>query len=316
MIAEIIIRNTTISKQYKFGQKENCDFLYKDGGIDWGKVSATHNTYTFIGQVGSSISSSLIKTRDVTIDAYAYYIPTDEEKRTLSYDELNELIERKIEEKKKLLNDLINPLHNVRIEVGNYYLQGKPAAIPKYAKAYKDNNECFCKFTFTIFCSNPMFKKKMQTVNVLSGKQPAFHFPLYFDGKQDVIMGTRKNYLMLVVENEGNAAVGAKIILKANGTVINPTIMNLATGEFIKINKTMENGERIVINTSDGSERGVFGELYGDVMNYLKYWDFDNTWMKFEAGSTILNYFTENGVESLLDVSIELNPEKYGLEGM
>lgn len=316
MITEIIATNETLNTKYKFGQDIDCDYLYKDGGVDWGNVPATHNTYNYPNQVGDTISSTKIRNRDITIEAYVYYIPTEDEKLGLTPEQIREYVYNKIKEKKKKLNDFFNPLHYIKLTVGNYYIEGKPEATPQYGIQGSDNNEYFCKFLVTIFCDNPMFKKNTETKTVLSGDTPAFHFPLYFEPEPKVIMGTRINYLVLLVENEGNAAIGGKIIIEAKGEVENPTITNILTDESFTINKTMQAGEKIVVNTADGSDKGIYGYIHGAKVDYLEYWDFDNTWLKFEAGSSIIGYSTANQSETLMEVSIELNPVKYGLEEM
>lgn len=316
MVTEIIARNRTLNVKYKFGQNLTCDYLYKDGGVDWGNVPATHNTYNYPGQMGDTISSTKVNNRDITIEGYVYYVPSQDEIIGMTQKEIVDYCYEKIKEKKKKLNDFINPLHYITLTVGNYYIEGKPSASPKYGVTYQDNNQYFCKFLINIFCDNPMFKKNTETKTVLSGDTPVFHFPLFFEPRPDVIMGTRINYLILLVENEGNAAIGGKIILKAKGEVVNPVVTNILTNEFIKINKTMQAGEEIIINTVDGERKGIYGYIHEVEYDYLKYWDFQSTWLKFESGATIIGYSTENQSELALDISIELNPVKYGLEEM
>ena len=316
MIGEFLLKNLTLGLEVKFGQELDCDFLFQDDGVDWGNIQAQHNIYNYPGQVGDTISSTIIKNRDISIEAYAYYIPTDDEKALYGREELEQYAYEKIKEKKKKLNDIINPDHYVRLTIGNYYIQGKPSATPQYAVGFENNNIYFCKFLINIFCDNPMFKKITDAITVLSGDVGVFHFPLIFEGDVGYVMGTRTGYLILLVENEGNATIGGKIYLRAKGVIQNPMVENVITGEKIKINKTLQNGETVIINTIDGDDKGVWGIYQGIEQNYLAYWDFDNDWLKFSAGSTIIGYSTENQSEDLLDVSIELNPEKFGLEEM
>ena len=316
MVTEIIATNMKLNTKCKFGQDLDCDYLFQDGGVDWGIVPAEHNTYNYLNQVGNSISNSKINSRDISIEAYVYYIPTEDEKTQMSHDELIEYAYEKIKEKKKRLNDFVNPLHYIRLTVGNYYIEGKPSSSPKYGIQSEDNNKYFCKFLINIFCNNPMFKKTTETKTVLSGDIGTFHFPLYFEDDIRLIVGIRNNYLILLVDNEGNAAIGGKIIIEAKGEIVNPTITNILTDEYIKINKTLVAGEKVIINTADGSKKGVYGEYNNVESDYLQYWDFSNTWLKFESGSNIIGYSTENQAESFMDVTIELNPEKYGLEEM
>lgn len=313
MVTSFEIENQTTKERIKFGQEIDCDFLYKSGGIDWGNAPATHNTYNYPNQVGVSISTSKIDTRDVYITAYAFYVMNDSELKNISRSDWENYVYSKVKAKKKKLNDIINPSDYIRIYVGGYYLEGKPQASVKYGTEDTTNNNLFCQFTFQIYCNNPMFKKDTITRTVLSGDTPVFHFPFILIPKM-MIMGTRIDYLMLAVENEGNVSIGGKIILKSSGVVKNPKITNVLTGETITVKKTMQAGERIVINTVDGKDRGITGYYQGVEQSYLQYWSFENTWFKFLKGTTLIGYETENQSENSLDVSIEINPEKFGLE--
>lgn len=316
MVTSFVLENRDLNISSKFGQDLDCDFLYEDNGIDWGNVPAQHNTYNYPGQVGDTFSSTKIKNRDITLEAYAYYIMTEEEKQMYSREEWIAYVNSKIEAKKKILNNLVNPDHLIRFTIGNYFIEGKPSASPKYGVGYEENNTYFCKFLINIFCANPMFKKLTETKTVLSGDTGSFHFPFIIQNNMNYIMGIRTNYLIVVVENEGNATIGGKIYLTAKGQIQNPKLENVLTGEYIKINKTLQQGEVVAIDTTDGPTKGITGSYQGVYRDYLQYWDFTNTWLKFEAGSTILGYSTDDGSEDLLDVRVEINPEKYGLEEM
>lgn len=315
MISNFILKNLTSLKEIKFGQDFDCDYIYESGGLDWGNVPATHNTYNYPNQVGNSISSSKLETRDVTIEAYVFYVLTDDEKVTYVRKEWQEYAYEKIKEKKAELNKIINPLNYMRLTIGNYYIEGKPSASPKYGITEEDNNIYFCKFLITLYCNNPMFRKLTQTISKLSGDDGSFHFPLSVP-PIGYLMGIRNDYLMLNVINEGEIEIGGKIILTAKGTIQNPSIENVNNGQEIKVNKTLHEGEVVEIYTVDGSAKGIFGTYNGNRRSYLEYWDFNNDWIKFEPGLSIISFTTENQSETLLDVKIEINPAKFGLEDM
>lgn len=316
MIERLELRNMNLNISSIFGQDLDCEFLYQDDGLDWGNVPATHNTYNYPGQIGDTISSTKINNRDISIKGYVYYILTDEERSVYGRDERDAYAYNKIKSKKKKLNDLINPNHTIRITVGNYYIEGKPSASPQYGVGYEENNIYFCSFLINIFCANPMFKKVTESKTILSGDTGTFHFPFIIQDDMNYIMGIRTNYLIIVVENEGNATIGGQIHLTAKGEVKNPKIENVITGEYIRINKTLQAGEQVIIDTTDGPNKGVSGIYQGVYRDYLQYWDFTNTYIKFDAGSVILGYSTENDSELLLDVVVDINPEKFGLEDM
>lgn len=316
MITEFILQNKSSNKSVKFGMNIDCDYLYsEDGGIDWGNVPAEHNTYSYPNQFGSTISNTKIQNRDITITGFVFYVLSDDERSLYPREEWQSYAYNKMKDKKGVLNTLINPQDYVRLTIGNYYIEGKPSATPKYGITDEDNNVYFCEFMIEIFCDNPMFRKIIESQTILSGDTGTLHFPFIIE-PDDYIFGTRINYLMLIVENEGNAKIGGKITLLAKGVIQNPEIENISTGETIKINKTMQPGEKIIINTSDGEAKGIVGIYNGVESDYLQYWDFENDWFKFDPGTNVIGYSTENQSETYLEIFIDLNPEKYGLEDM
>lgn len=316
MVTEFVIENETTREKVTFGQSPSFDVLYKSDGLNWGSPPATHNTYNYPNQVGESISSTKINGRDISIVGYVFYWLTQDEKARYGYESRVGYAYSKIEEKKGVLDRLINPNDFVKITIGDYYIEGKPSSPVKFGNTEDENNTYFCKFMIDVYCANPMFKKTMVTKTTLSGRIPRFHFPLVFRPDHGILMSIRQNYLMLSVENEGSVEVGAKIILTAENAVKNPVIENVGTGETIRVSKTLAKGETVTINTSDGKDKGIIGDYRGVTRSYFEYWDFNNTWFKFQPGVSLIGYSADDDTETSLYVSIELNPEKYNLENM
>lgn len=316
IISKFTLINKDNKKSITFGQTVSSECLYKEDGVDWGNAPATHNTFSYLSQLGEYISSTNIRGRDISITGYVYYIPSDNEKIGIPTSQLNQYCYSRMNKKKELLNQIVNPVQTVRIEIGSYYIEGKPSKSIVYGSNVASNNQYFCSFLISIYCGNPMFRKITLPSTVVSGVRPAFRFPLVFPQGKGIIMGIRSNYKLIAIENEGNIPTGGIIRIKCNGAVTNPTITSLETGEFITVNKTTVEGELIEINTNDGNEKGIKGYINNQELNYFKYWDFDNTWIKFPIGTTMIGFSTKEGDESLLEITITMNPLKYALEDM
>ena len=314
MVTGFIVENQTTKERVTFGQTPKYDFIFKDDGLDWGYAPATHSTYFYPEQVGEYNSVTNITGRDIMITGYAFYVPSQVD--LSNYDKFKgipALVEKKMLEKKKLLNGLVNPKDYLRITIGNFYLEGKPTRSIQYGNTYEENNEFFCMFAINIHCFNPMFHKVVAPNTVVSGASPAWHFPLEIPD-EGFKFSTRTDYLVISVDNEGDSAVGGIITLKASGEVKNPTVENIETGESFTIYKTMARGEVIEVDTRAGSYRGIKGGNGEPTQNYFKYWDFENKWLQFGIGSNLVGYSTENGSELLLTVTVEIKPEKYAVE--
>lgn len=316
MISNFELKNQYTGVKVTLGMDDIYDYIYKEDGLDWGSVPGNHNTYTYPGQNGESIYNSNLKTRDISITGYVYYRLTEEERNNVPKQYIAQYIHEKLQEKKKVLNDIINPLEFVMITIGDYFIEGKPANSIIYGKDRATNNEYFCQFLITIFCANPMFRKTSIVKNVLHNTYGVFNFPFIIPNDIGYVMSTRENYLMLSVENEGNVDIGGIITLIAKGEVKNPELEKIETGEIIRINKTMVKGERIIINTNPGKNRGIVGIVNGVESDYLPYWSYANSWFSFKRGISLIGYSTQNGAELNLDVRVEFSPEKFSLEDM
>ena len=316
MVEEFTLTNLTTMSEVTFGQEVHNDFLIEPNGIDWGSAKASHNTYTFPGQVGTYISSTNVKEREISIKGYAFYILSEEDKASVNRVDWIEYGYQKILEKKEVIGNIINPLDYLRIEIGDYYIEGKPTDSVKFGTAEENNNQFFCNFTINLFCNNPMFRKKSEVQTKLSGSTPKFHFPLVFPQNKGIIFGVRENYRLLAMQNDGVATIGCKVRMIARGPITNPTVRNVTTGESITINKTLVADEEVIINTSDGEYKNVIGIVNGEELNYFKYWDFENQWLKFKPGISIVGYSVDEGDEENLDVSIEISPQRYILENL
>lgn len=272
MVESLTIRNIANNLTKRFDMSD-ASYLIYEGSVDWGSVGVSHSTFSFPDQIGEYISNTSIGTRDISINGWIIGDTIDE-----------------INNKKKELSKLINPLNDVEIRACDYTITGRPSSNVTFGKNLKENSIVAVKFLIQIFCENPMFK----SVNAISVDVAevigSFSFPLVLK-KNGNILGYRKKTLFTDLQNDGAVDVGMLITFEANGTVNNPEILNVNTHEKIRINKTLEDGEIIEINTLQGS-RSVIGILNGKRLNYFKYFDFDNIWLQLPVGLSTFTYRT------------------------
>ena len=112
------------------------------------------------------------------------------------------------------------------------------------------------------------------------------------------MFGLREPSLIVAVTNKGAVNVGMKIVFKASGTLENPSLINVDTQEFFKINKVMQAGEEITVDTIIG-EKKIEGLLNGVKGNYFKYRDLDSTWLQLRVGDNLFRYDAEENVDAL-----------------
>lgn len=108
----------------------------------------------------------------------------------------------------------------------------------------------------------------------------------------------RQPSLIVAINNSGAVDVGMKIVFKANGTLYGPSLINVDTQKYFKVNKTMQAGEEIMIDTIIG-EKKIQGTLNGITLNYFKYRDLDSEWLQLKVGDNLFRYDADENVENL-----------------
>lgn len=301
MIESLVIRNTTSNESKQFDMSE-ANYLIYEGAIDWGNVDVAHNTFQFPEQIGQYVSSTVLGSRDISINGWIIGDTEDE-----------------IKLKKVELSKFFNPFDEMEIIVDNYSIFGKPSANVQYGKTLAENSVVAVKFLLQIFCSQPLFLLSNAISVDIAETIGAFGFPLILK-PEGIIMGYRKKSLFTDISNDGATSVGMIITFEASGTVNNPEFMDVNTHKRIRINKVLTAGEVVVINTSIG-ERSVIGIVNGNEINYFKYFDYDNEWLQIPNGLSTFTYRTydssgeQDESYKKMSVNVKYKTAIYNLEG-
>ena len=115
-----------------------------------------------------------------------------------------------------------------------------------------------------------------------------FHFPVRF--------ATRGDSKILL--NKGD--VPTPIVVEFRGAAVNPKITNVTTGEFIRVNRTIPPGYKLVLETTFGNKRVEIIAPDGVVENGFPWIDPESTFFNLDVGETKFSFITEGG-----------NPEVY-----
>jgi len=157
------------------------------------------------------------------------------------------------------------------------------------------------------------FKGGHITVGSDYGRVQYRYFPDKTIGSGDGMeFGERTKSLIADVNNPGDVDCGMRIVFAALGTLTNPQILNVDTRKYFKINKTMEAGETIEVNTKFG-EKSVTGTLNGTESNYWNYADLPgSTFLQLQPGGNPLRYNADSGIDNL-NVTIRFTPQYLGV---
>ena len=96
MIEDITLKNLKTGLSIHINKDTTQDYVL--GDVDLGTIQASHNTASYPNQIGSSITNTILGTRNITISGWV--IGTKEE----------------ITARKKVLNGFINPQQQIQRE--------------------------------------------------------------------------------------------------------------------------------------------------------------------------------------------------------
>ncbi|WP_454053973.1 phage tail family protein [Clostridium sp. Marseille-Q7071] len=241
-----------------------------------------------MGQDGTTYTGSTLDNRNIVIQG--------------------SIIENKEFNRKKLLST-VNPKLKSKLIWDNgenkYYVECKVENAPIITK---DNKP---KFQISLLCPNPYWKNYIDSKVNIASWQGSFEFPLEISENEEIEFGYRNEELLMNIQNNGDVTCGMTVEFRALGTVVNPSILNVITREFIKINKTMSPGEIIRVNTNFGSKR-VEQEINTELKNISQFINLDSTYMQLDVGDNYIKYNADSNVGNL-EVTISYSQQYLGV---
>ena len=193
----------------------------------------------------------------------------------------------------------------------------------KYSKIYYKNDsrnvfvEGYCEtiecplFTInqqmqiSIICPDPYLQAVETIYNDISKELAAFIFPFAIEEEGIPFSDLNKNRISQIM-NLGEVETGMVITLIAKeNNIVNPTVYNSDTGEYMRIETILNLGDQVVINTNK-SKKSIVKISGGETTNIINFLSGSSNWLQLEAG---LNSFTYDADlnDDKLKVTFEFN---------
>ena len=244
-----------------------------------------------IGQDGSSLLGNRIESRDIEI--------------------VGNINNRDIGVRnthRRNLARILNPHFSLTLvyELGNH----KRLISCKVDKEIKFKSvTAFERFTIQLSCLFPFWREEHETRNDIAMWMGAFEFPepdgLELCDDEGWEIEYRELSLIVNAENKGDVDSGMRIEFRALGFLRTPSIINVNTGQFIKLNMSLEAGDRVVVSTGYNDKR-VLLHRNGVITNAFRHLDVDSTYLQLSAGYNLFRYDAEYNIDNL-EVSINHN---------
>ena len=167
------------------------------------------------------------------------------------------------------------------------------------------------KLIIQLFCPNPFWSDIDELKEEVALWEGAFEFPLEIPEDTGIEMGYRVSNLIMNVVNDGDVECGMTIEFLCTGTVKNPSLFNVYTREFIKVNQTFIAGDKLSITTQFANKR-IELTRGGTTTNILHYMDINSTFLQLDVGDNVFRYDADEGIDNL-EVSIYYKPQYLGV---
>lgn len=200
------------------------------------------------------------------------------------------------------LTAVLNPKHGLgilRYISGGVdrYIEAVPERVPTIPDGSANRGETWQRGAVTFVAPNPYWRIGEVKTEVATWIG-SFEFPLEIPAETGIELGYRLPSLIVNVYNSGHVPVGMIIKFRALGTLKNPSLINVNTGEFFKINRTMVAGEIITVNTSAGKKR-IESQLNGVTTNVFNSIVFGSKFMQLDVGDNLFRYDADENLEAL-----------------
>lgn len=250
------------------------------GGIETDTVLAQT-----IYQDGTNIKRNILKERILTLNC-CMCIDTEQQRNTLKR-KLYNIFNPKLRGSMKIFTDA-----GISRGASNLMVIQSPI----FEDDYETSNELIA-FQIQLIMPLPFFEDSEKTKSEFGNNVGNFSFDLEIK-EQGNELSMKNNSIVSNIINLGDVETPIKVIFKANSKVVNPSIYNIYTKEFIKINKTMEVGEEITITTDIGNKR-IESYLNGITTNIFNLLDINSSFLWLNIGDNVIRYNADSLIEQL-----------------
>lgn len=270
----------TNSRGQSITLSNSCPFILQ-------KVEGTGSTKTTIlsskapGQDGKSYHGSLLEERTLPIQG------------AIVGEDMEDMYRKRQE-----LCSIFNPKVPGTLTYINNAGEHSISVIVEDSPAFKEQVTYVQEFLVQLYCPSPFWMDLVEEKEEIALWVGDFHFPLIIP-EGGIIMGHRVSNLIVNAYNKGDVECGMRIEFKALATVVNPSLFDVNTRKFLKVRRTLNAGDKLVINTSFGDKKVEMVRSNGTKENVFNWIDLQSEFLQLAVGDNLFRYDAEKGLDNL-----------------
>ena len=148
----------------------------------------------------------------------------------------------------------------------------------------------------TFRCPDPYFKNTASITEDFSNTVKMFEFP--FEIEEPIPFSEWSEEMRINIINYGDVVTGGIFTIQAIGSVVNPRVSSLSSGEFFEFNMTMIEGDALVINTIE-KQKSIKLIRNGVEINAVNYFAPGSDFIQITPGINDFFISASSGVENL-----------------
>lgn len=192
-------------------------------------------------------------------------------------------------EKRRELAQIFNPLLGEGTLIySNNYTTKSIAVLPTLAPQPINKMGSLQLFSMELTAHNPLWYDVEDNRVRMAGFENGLTYPLEKEWYRFADISSS-----MVITNVGDWTTPVKF--EFSGSASNPTIANATTGEQIAVNKAMENGEQLIIDTAFGNKTVMFVDGSGKATSAYNLISNDTTFFQLALGDNRLVFAAETG---------------------
>lgn len=261
------------------------------------EVLLTNNTPFILQRFELNTAVNIYNSRGMDQDGASYEgnsLSTGE--ATLQFTILTKSKEE-LQVRKRLINRIFNPkLGEITIVDDESGQERRLECIVNELPYFSPQSQREVTCLINLTAHDPYYKDLTENKAEIAVWKPNFEFPLEIP-PEGIDIGYREPSLIVNILNQGDVPCGMRIVFKANATVENPSLFNVNTREYFKINKTLLAGEKVIVNTEFQKKKVLF--VKNGVETILHEWDYTSTFLQLDVDDNLFRYDADSGLDNL-----------------
>ncbi|KXG09955.1 hypothetical protein AT864_01515 [Anoxybacillus sp. P3H1B] len=165
-------------------------------------------------------------------------------------------------------------------------IEAVPDGVPVFPSGRENRGPIFQKAMVNLLCPEPFWLDEFSTSEKMSYILGGLSFPLRL-GTKFAQRGFKK-----VLHNKGD--VSTPVTIEFYGPATNPVVWNRTTGEFVRVNRSLGEQDKLVISTEFGNKSVVVENADGTTTNVFNWIDLESSFWQLVPGENLIEFGSDS----------------------